>query len=69
MPASHQSLSFDGLILSDPSDGVVVGYPDQIEQTPALFAKHPPNIARSCETNHAMALQRFASLNRGAPLR
>jgi hypothetical protein len=31
MPASHQLLSPDPLILSDPSDGVVVGQGDQTE--------------------------------------
>lgn len=68
MPASHQSLSFDRLILSDPSDGVVIGHPDRTELASAEFAKHSPNIARLCETNHAMALQRFAPLSRGTPL-
>ncbi len=40
MPASHQSLSLDRLILSDPSDGVVVGHPDQTELASAKFVEH-----------------------------
>jgi hypothetical protein len=29
MQANHTSFSYDGLILSDSSDGVFVGHPDQ----------------------------------------